>query len=445
MPKSSKFAPCNNKIAVKNGLFSGHLFKMDCPLPAQYSMNFLNSQFTKSIDQHINAIHSDLVAFRKCLHRIPELAFEEIETTRQLREQVELLGLNVDHEKFDTGFVVDVENNPEGKSLPLVCLRADIDAVNNSDEKECDYKSQNRGAMHGCGHDVHATILLGALSALAKQKNQPNSPEFHVRAIFQPAEENACGARYMMKLGTIDGADSIFALHVDPRLDCGVVAVQSGPITALCDEVEIVIEGQSGHAARPYESIDPIQAAAQLINAIYVNVPRSIDPRKGIVITFGSVDAGNSHNVIPNRCSILGTIRCHDAVQRQLGIESLRRTVDGIAKATNTKIELNLGKHLPAVNNSPQLYEIAHRAGVQTVGENNVIPIELPSLGGEDFAFYQTKIPGFLIRVGSSSPELGYPPLHSSRFDVEPDTIRVGVGLMTRCALLASQNRGIQS
>ena len=405
-------------------------------------MNLLSIQSAKSIDQHVSAIFDNLVAFRQQLHQCPELAFDEVETTKLLREQVEAIGLVADFQRFDTGFVVDIEHRPNNETLPLICLRADIDAVNNSDEKNCKYKSKNPGAMHGCGHDVHSTILLGVLSVLANLKTSNDFPAFRVRAIFQPAEETASGARYMMERSAINDADSIFALHVDPRLDCGTVAVESGPITAVCDELEVTIAGKSGHAARPYESIDPIQAAAQLISAVYTNVPRAVDPRKGIVVTFGSINGGNSPNVIPNEVVLRGTIRCHYDDQRLAGIASIRQTSEGVAKATDTDIDLRFGKHLPAVNNSADLYAIAREAAKQTVSENNVLPIELPSLGGEDFAFYQTEIEGFLIRVGSSSPKLGYPPLHSSRFDVEPDTIRVGVGLMTRCALLASKNRG---
>jgi amidohydrolase len=356
-----------------------------------------------------------------------------------LKEFLQQHGISFVSSNFATGFTVDLSSSTAEEKTPVVCLRADIDAIENQDEKEVDYKSQNDGLMHGCGHDVHSSILAGTMIALHRIGQCDNPPPFRVRAIFQPAEESGEGALYCIENGAIKDANSIFGLHVDPMLDCGTVAIRNEFITAICDEINIRIVGKSGHAARPFQCIDPIQAAAQLINAIYINVPRAVDAREGVVITFGQIHGGHSQNVIPNEVRLQGTLRCHHEEQRKLAIENIKRTIDGIAMGCGTEIELDFVKHLPAVNNSDRLLPIARRASIDAVGEENVKWIELPSSGGEDFAYYQQKIDGFMFRLGSSSAAIGKPPLHSSRFDVDPQSIRIGTEIMVKCALYASE------
>ncbi len=404
-------------------------------------MAFLDPSIDEEIDRLSGEIFPTLVEFRKQLHRHPELAFQEFRTTETIANQLQNWGISPNREAFETGLTVELTSGSADESTPLVCLRADIDAVENDDEKEVDYRSQNAGAMHGCGHDVHSSVLLGTMWSLNQlATTKPDFP-FRVRGIFQPAEEVARGAEYMIERGADRGSSSIFAIHVDPRLDCGSVAIADGMITAICDEIEIELEGKSGHAARPFETQDPIQAAAMLINALYVNVPRDTDARHGVVITIGQINGGNAGNVIPKTVKLAGTLRSHCEIQRKLAVEAIQRTCRGISEACATKITPKFGKWLPAVNNSSALLPMVEDVCHSTLGKENVKPIELPSLGGEDFAYFATEEKhGFLIRVGSSSSDLGYPALHCSTFDVEPEVIGIGTRIMSKCALAASKS-----
>lgn len=394
------------------------------------------------IEELASEIHPRLVQLREFLHQIPELAFAEHETTKRLAEEVSALGMTPQTEQFDTGLIVEV-SHPTSQSGPKqwICLRADIDAVDNSDGKPVLYASRRPGVMHGCGHDVHSCIMLGAmwvLDSLVRSDPANKLAALNIRVIFQPAEEVARGAEYMIEKGALDQADSVFALHVDPRLACGEVALAAGKITAICDELEIEIKGESGHAARPYETVDPIQAAAQLVNAVYVNVPRSVDPRHSVVVSFGHIAGGRSGNVIPEKVQLKGTIRCHDEEQRGRAIASIRQTCQGIAQASGLQIQANFGKFLPAVDNSERLFPAVEAACLDTVGDQNVKTIDLPSLGGEDFAYYQQHVDGFMVRIGSTSDTIGGAVLHNSMFDVDPETIRIGVSVVAKYAVLAA-------
>ncbi len=373
--------------------------------------------------QRLDAILDDrkvqIVDLRHYLHRHPELSRQEFKTTSHLAD---LLGdEGIGHQVMPTrrGLVVNLLNG-RGPAR-RVAFRADMDALPIQDgKKNRAYQSQVERVMHACGHDVHSAALWGALVALHQLLN-----EYHLecpidwRFLFQPAEEVAEGAREMIHHGALDGVEAIYCVHVEPTLTAGTLGLKTGVLMAACDLVEITIRGRGAHGARPHQSRDPVAAAFQLGQALYGIGPRSIDSRRASVFSLCQVHAGSSNNVIPVDAKLGGTLRTMDLETRDEWIRCIRAICQGVATATDTEIQVEFSGGVPQVFNDEKLMVIADRVARRVVGESNVATIELPSMGAEDFAFYLERIPGALIRVGSSSDDVGAPPLHTPNFDVD--------------------------
>jgi len=257
----------------------------------------------------------------------------------------------------------------------------------------------------------------------------------HVRGIFQPAEETTRGAREMIAVGAMDKVQAILALHVDPSRRLGTIALRTGVATANCDEVEFRIVGRGGHAARPHEANDPIAAAAQLLNALYLFVPRATDSRDAVVVTIGQVEAGHTANVIPEEVVLRGTMRTLEQDVRTSTLQHIERLVEGIGKTTDTRIRATSRASTPSVVNDKRIAELIR----QTVREMDdgvwIEEISRPSMGSEDFAFYLDHAPGAMFRIGCSSAHVGGTPLHNPDFDIDEETLRIGARIMARAAI----------
>jgi len=365
-----------------------------------------------------------LIRIRRHLHTHPELSGREIETTAYVGHYLSQQGIPFRFGPEGIGVVSDLEYIGS-KDLPIIALRADMDALPIQEENETVYRSQNPGVMHACGHDAHTTMLLGALTALGSIS--PSSRR--CRGIFQCSEETGQGALDMVHAGVMEGVRAIVALHVDPNLPCGSVAISSGPQTACCQDFTILLKGRGGHAARPHLTIDPIATAAQLVTLIYQTIPRGTDMNHPVVVTVGEFLGGSCTNVIPERASLRGTLR---ALTLQAAIstrERLGELCDGMALSSKAEITITFERQLPGVVNDPFVTEACLGAARRVVGEK-MIEKANPSMGAEDFADYLTEAPGCMIRLGVGVKNEEIRPLHTPTFDLAEDSLLIGAKIL---------------
>jgi amidohydrolase len=371
------------------------------------------------------------------LHAHPEPSGAELETSLNLYTGLGEAGLTVRMGPDGCGVIADNSTTP---NAPRVAFRADIDALLIQDEKEVPYRSMRPGVMHACGHDAHAATAFGAALALRRLEAAGHAPwRLSWRAIFQPAEETAQGARRMVAAGALEHVRSIFALHVDPTRQTGQIGVRAGAFTAHCDSLRIRVHGRGGHGARPHESKDPIAAAAQLISTLYQFIPRATDSHDAVVLSIGRIAGGQNPNVIPEHVELDGTLRTLDAGVRASTIDHIRRLAGGIEEITGTQIELKLDASIPSVWNDAEANRLLADAGADVVGSANVVEIPRPSMGSEDFACYLDRCPGAMFRLGVASNGAAVTPLHTPRFDVDERALAIGARILARTAVAACQ------
>lgn len=355
---------------------------------------------------------------RRALHQHPELSYHEHRTSTLIQEKLTQLGIDCRSGWGGTGVIATLGSNfAQGGH---VGLRADMDALPIQDKKTVAYASKIPAVMHACGHDGHVAMLLGAAALLRKRKLGGR-----VSLIFQPAEEHGNGAAKLIEEGALQGIDAIFAGHIDIHYPTGTMTVDEGVICSAADPFLLEILGQSGHAARPHEARDAIVAGAYLVTALQTLVSREIDPNQSAVVTVGRFQAGDANNVIAEDACIAGTIRSNDHEVRRRLLAGLRRICDGVALQYGVKITVDFGDCLPAVINSLSATKVARRAARLVVGDDRVLSQGRPSLGGEDFSFYQRLIDGCMVRFGAQGiAENG--PAHSSSFDFDENVLAVG-------------------
>ncbi len=390
-----------------------------------------------SKDSSLNRIETTLLRLkaefshvRRHLHRNPELSGEEIATTQYLSERLTQEG--IPHRVAEGGKGIITESFPGGEhGAPTIALRADIDALPIQEESNTDYCSSKPGVMHACGHDAHTAILLGTTIALYQAGPLPTA----WKSIFQPSEELGHGALELVKQGAINDVSAILALHVDPNREVGHLGVTPGPRTAFCQDFTIQVVGRGGHGARPSAAIDPIAIAAQLITLIYQAVPRQIDSRDPVVVTIGMIQGGQTNNVIPDSVTLKGTIRAlKEAISEQARL-ALERLCRGTEQAFGASISLDFSALLRGLTNDPNVSEICLKAAHELVGTHRVATDDRPSLGGEDFADYLTRVPGCMVSLGVKRPGKEVTPLHTSRFDIDERALLIGARLLARILL----------
>jgi amidohydrolase len=384
-----------------------------------------------AIDGFVDSSAEELRSVRRHLHAHPEPSREEYETAGFLVQRLRDAGVSCRLVCSGRGIIA----GPKLEGGPCVALRGDMDALRIQDEKDAGYRSTRAGVMHACGHDAHATMVLGATLALSRCAESLPWP-VPWRALFQPAEEVAEGAREMVAEGAVDGVGAIIAFHVAPELPVGRVALRTGVMTAFCQDVDVTIRGSGGHAARPFLTTDPIAAAALFITAVYQSVPRSVDARDPVVVSFGAIAGGTSTNVIPDRVEIHGTLRTMGRASAALVHKRLGQVASGIAEATGAEIDLHFGHETDAVVNDPEIATVCRRAAVEVVGADGVEEIALPSMGGEDFSGYLDRTRGCMMRLGVASAPGAWPPLHTSHFDIDEHALLIGAKILARAAVL---------
>jgi amidohydrolase len=388
------------------------------------------------LDSFVSAHADEFIAFRRDLHAHPELGYHEHRTTRLVAARLAAAGLRPTVLPKGTGMVVDIGDG----AGPVIALRADLDALPISDEKNVPYRSTVRNACHACGHDVHTAILVGAGLYLARLAAAGELPG-RVRLIFQPAEEVPGGALDVLAAGGITSVERIFALHCDPRLDIGKIGLRTGPITAACDKIVVRVSGPGGHTARPHLTADLVYALGKIVTELPAALSRRVDPRSSLSLVWGRVSAGSAANAIPDDGIAEGTVRCLGDESWQTAPELLKALTESVANAYGVLAELSYQRNVPPTINERASVQIVTDAAKQVLGADSVAPTP-QSLAGEDFAWYLESIPGALVRLGTRTPGGGDDfDIHQATFDVDERAIGVGVRLMVATALIAGGAR----
>jgi amidohydrolase len=380
------------------------------------------------LDRWLAAHATDLVAVRRRLHSRPELGYAEHETTALLVERLTAAGLTPRVLPSGTGVVCDI-----GSGNRVVSLRADIDALPLTDVKTVPYASTVPGVCHACGHDAHTAIVLGAALAFA------GAPDLggRVRVIFQPAEESVPGgALDAIDGGVLKDVERIFALHCDPRLATGRIGLRTGPITAACDQVNVLLSGPGGHTARPHNTVDLVYALGKVITDVPALLSRRADPRHGMSLVWGAVEAGVAPNTIPRDGALRGTVRMLSRDAWDDAEALVRRLVADVVAPTGAVAEVQYMQGVPPVVNDATSIGLL-RAGTQSALGPEAADNTEQSLGGEDFAWYLDHVPGALARLGVGSPAAEGPPLdlHQPTFDIDEGALAVGVRTLVHTVL----------
>jgi amidohydrolase len=398
------------------------------------------------LDAFLAGHQAEFVDFRRDLHAHPEIGYHEHRTTRRVKLRLEAAGLRPTILPKGTGLIVDIGSgagrgglggsSPRASTDPVVALRADLDALPISDEKNVPYRSTVANACHACGHDVHTTVLLGTGLFLARMAAAGALPG-RVRLIFQPAEEVPCGALDVLAVGGIASVDRIFALHCDPRLDVGKIGTRVGAITAACDKITVRVTGPGGHTARPHLTADLVYALGKIITELPAALSRRVDPRSSLSLVWGRVNAGAAANAIPDDGFAEGTVRCLDDDAWHAAPDLLKALIESVASAYGVVAALSYVRNVPPTVNEAMSTAMVEAAADRVLGTDAVVSAA-QSLGGEDFAWYLESIPGALARLGTRKPGSGDDfDIHQPTFDVDERAIGVGIRLMAATALTA--------
>lgn len=372
----------------------------------------------------------DLVALRRDLHAHPELAFEERRTAGIVAQALRAIGLEVSEGVGGTGVVGSLR---AGTSARSVGLRADMDALPMVELGRTAHASRVNGVHHGCGHDGHTSMLLGAARQLARTRRFDGTVHF----IFQPAEEGRAGARAMIEAGLFErfACDQVYALHNWPDLPLGHAQTRPGPIMAAADRFDVTLRGRGGHAAQPHHTPDAILAASQLVAQLHTIVSRRIDPAESAVLSVTRIEGGHSHNVLPAEVTITGTVRSFDANAQDRIEAALRAAVQGVALASGTEAELRYVRYYPATVNSAEQAALA-LAAAEAVGLQAALAPRA-AFTSEDFAFMLQARPGAYLWLGQGRADPGPDgerALHHPCYDFNDEALPLGVRWFTEVA-----------
>lgn len=389
----------------------------------------------------VAALLPELVEIRRDLHTHPEIGHAERRTTALLLDRLTAAGL-APRPLPGTGLVCDLgpEPDPAGPA-GRVMLRADIDALPVPDSCPHPWRSQVQGVAHACGHDVHTTAVLGAglvLADLAAQGRLPGG----VRLLFQAAEEvQPGGALAAIEAGVAEGVSQVFGLHCEPKIDVGTVGTRVGPLTSASDPVTVTVSSTGGHTSRPHLTGDVVFVLGQLITQVPAVLGRRMDPRAGVNLTWGLVHAGTAHNVIPPAGQLKGSLRCLDVRAWEQAAAVLREAVEHVAAPYDVRVEVHHEPGVPPVDNDAHANRLLEQAIRDVLGDEAVVPTE-QSLGGEDFGWLLTQVPGAMGRLGTRTPGGRTFDLHQGDLDVDEGAIAAGAALLARVALLAGAQPG---
>jgi len=371
---------------------------------------------------------SEMKALRKELHSYPEIGLEENRTAALIAGHLKSLGYQVHRGLAKTAVVGTLRN---GGSNRAIGLRADMDGLPITEQEGRPYASRNPGTMHACGHDGHMAMLLGAARVIAERRRFDGA----VHLIFQPAEENCGGAKMMVEEGLFKQfpCDAVFSLHNDPNLPQGQIALRDGPIMAAVDEARITVHGRGGHGSEPENTADPIVAGASIVMALQTIVSRNIYPFEPAVITVGSIHGGSTSNIIPNQVDLVVGIRSFDPTTRDFIEKRITEIAEFQAESYGMKASIDYERSYDATVNHTAETDFLRKQAVQFVGAENVVELERPLMGSEDFTYMLQACPGSYFFIGASS-STDAKPLHHPGYDFNDDILSIGAGFWTQLA-----------
>lgn len=407
---------------------------------------------TINIDKEVKSVEKKVIEWRRDIHQHPELSNRETRTAAVVAKHLKSLGMQVETDIGHTGVVGFLKGAKPG---PTVMLRADMDALPVTEKVDVPFKStivtkymgEDVGVMHACGHDTHVAMLMGTAEVLAAVKNQLHG---NIMFVFQPAEEGAPegeegGAELMLKQGIFKKykPEVAFGLHIMSSLNSGQIGYRSGPIMASADTFDITVNGKQTHGSAPWNGVDPISAAAQIVTGVNHIVSRQIDiTKEPAIVSFGKIDGGVRDNIIPDSVNMIGTIRNFDMDNREQIFDKIKTTATHIAMASGAKADVKINKGYPVTINNPALTAqmlptLRDVAGKDVAGKDNVI--EVPKLtASEDFSFYAQEVPGLFIflgatPVGQDASKAAYN--HSPYFYVDESSFKVGTKALSQLAV----------
>ncbi len=369
-----------------------------------------------------------VIDLRRHFHMHPEISWKEENTAKKIKEELDAMGIpNVSI--AGTGILATIQGGGKGKTI---ALRADIDALEVPEKNEIEYKSQNEGVSHACGHDGHTAMLLGAAKILNTIKDKLHGT---VKLIFQPAEESVNGAAVIIKEGGLEGVGTIFGIHLISLLPTGLISADKGPRMAAADRFVINVTGKGGHGGVPHHSIDPIVVGSAIVMNLQSVISRQIDPNEPAVITVGSFNAGTRHNVIAGSARMEGTARWYNPDTGKKMVETMEKILTNTARAFGAEAKLEYHKGCPPTINDTACSKRASAVVLKTFGENALIEVG-PLTAAEDFGYYQKEIPGVYVFVGASNEKKGASFMHHhEKFNIDEDALEIGTALHAQYAL----------
>jgi amidohydrolase len=387
---------------------------------------------SKKIREKAEEIEAEIIKIRHKIHKNPELSFKEYKTAELAAAEMKKLGFEVEENIFGTGVCATFRNSKKENAKTLL-IRADMDALPVQEKNDLDFKSQNEGIMHACGHDGHTSILIGTAYVL---KEFADKFDGNVKFLFQPGEETSGGAAGMIEEGVLKepDVDAALGLHLWGSTEEGVVEYKSGPFMASPDRFDLTIIGRGGHAARPQNTIDPIPIAAEIISSLQKIVSRRIDPLDSAVISIGNIEGGSTHNVIPDQVVLKGTVRSLKKEVREELAQYIEITIKKICEIYGAKYELNYIFGYPAVINDKKMTELLKNAAQKVLGFDKVREKEKAEMGGEDFSYFALEVPSVFYFLGIA-PEGEIINHHQSDFRFNDSVLKDGISVMAQTAL----------
>ena len=382
-------------------------------------------------------IHQWIVEKRRTIHRHPELMYEEFETSKLVQNTLKELKIPYKKDIAITGVVGTIGNG----NGPCIALRADMDALPIHEETDIDFKSEIDGKMHACGHDCHTAMLLGAARVLKENEDKIKGT---IKLIFQPAEEGGAGGKMMREQGVLldPKVQQIFALHVAGTIPVGTLASREGTLLAATSSIKILVKGKGGHAAAPHHTNDPVVTGSKIVVELQTLVSRELNPLEPGVISITMANAGSAFNVIPSTMELQGTIRSLTIE----GVSNLQTRVkevaQSIAKANRCEAEVSFpGNDYPPTINDAGCWQLGKSAAKEILGEENLIEMPDPIMGGEDFAYYTEEVPGCFSFLGVGNPDIdAVYDVHHPMFKVDEKALSLGTAIHVNTALKALEN-----